>query len=96
MFAALSRLLLAFAAAIAFTFNDGDVGVVGETIEGLYVKIGQFGAAPQIDGQRGGSPVLASVQQESYRGGTRSAALQCLCQCLLQRLGAVVLSSPNS
>ena len=33
MFTALSRLLLAFAAAIALAFNDGDVGVVGETIE---------------------------------------------------------------
>ena len=33
LFAALSRLLFTFAAAIAFAFNDGDVGVVGETIE---------------------------------------------------------------
>ena len=33
LFAALSRLLLTFAAAIAFTLDDGDVGVVGETIE---------------------------------------------------------------
>ena len=33
LFAASGRLLLAFAAAIAFAFNDGDVGVVGETIE---------------------------------------------------------------
>ena len=57
----------------------------------MYVKIGQFGAAPQIDGQRGGSGAPAFLQQESYRGGARSAARQCLCQCRLQRLGAVVL-----
>ena len=33
LFAASGRLLLAFAAAIAFALDDGDVGVVGETIE---------------------------------------------------------------
>ena len=58
---------------------------------GLYVKIGELGTAPQIDGQRGGSGAPASVQQESYRGGARGAALQCFCECPLQRLDTVVL-----
>ena len=57
----------------------------------MYVKIGQFGSAPQIDGQRGSRGAPASVQQESYRGGARSAALQCFCEGRLQRLVAVVL-----
>ena len=55
------------------------------------MKIGQFGSAPQIDGQRGSRGAPASVQQESYRGGARSAALQCFCEGRLQRLVAVVL-----
>ena len=77
MFAALSRLLLAFAAAIAFTFNDGDVGVVGETIEGLYVKIGSSGRRLRSTGK--GAAALCWLlcnrkATEEARGVPRSSA----------------------